>query len=227
MWAFVVAVFSEAWIYFAYGGGAVMLTLWGYATAQTPPAWVFLAVLALGFFVGGFRTWQKERIERNSRVGELLSSHNLILTLQQAKRPDLLCKVEDCQQLLFQMGPRDGYGSNILLKLTLRNVGAKTALSDWRLEIPSIGTAAIEPRSDPWSDMLFKQNRLADLLKTSQFGIGQGDIVQGVLIFTVPGLTKEKGEHIDRLIVTFMDALGETHAAEWRKPPLIGTLEGA
>jgi 4-hydroxybenzoate polyprenyltransferase len=72
VWTFTRAALSELWTYFAYGGGAVLLTFWGYLTKQVPPAWVFLGVIAIGFLVGAFRTWQKERIDRNVQVASVV-----------------------------------------------------------------------------------------------------------------------------------------------------------
>lgn len=63
--AFASSLFFDLWDYLIYGFGAVILTYWAYATKDTPPAWVFLLVVALAFFIGAYRTWKRERIERN------------------------------------------------------------------------------------------------------------------------------------------------------------------
>jgi hypothetical protein len=58
--AFIGALATFGWHFFAYGTGAVILALWGLATKQVPPYSLILLVIASAFFVGGFQAWRKE-----------------------------------------------------------------------------------------------------------------------------------------------------------------------
>ena len=132
-----------------------------------------------------------------------------------AKHPKLTCKIESCDQLMAFLGHGEGYGTNIAFALSIRNSGARTALSDWKLEIPGVVTEPADPRNDPWQEMLLKSNKLDDLVPISQAGIDSGDIINGVLIFLVPNLTNEIfDDPATRLILSFTDAHGDTHVAE-------------
>src|SRR6266851_4757724 len=62
VFAFIRALTTRGWHFFAYGTGAVILALWGLITKQVPPNSLILFVIAAAFFVGGFQAWRKERI---------------------------------------------------------------------------------------------------------------------------------------------------------------------
>jgi hypothetical protein len=128
VWAFIRAAFSEAWLYSAYGGGAVVLTLWGYLARQVPPAWVFLAVIAFGFLVGGFRTWQKERIDRNAQVASVIK---LGREIDQLSRPRFVPEIAG----VFIEGDNRSDWIRLYVQLVIRNQGAESAIDRWKLRI--------------------------------------------------------------------------------------------
>lgn len=121
-----------------------------------------------------------------------------------SRRPDLSWKIESCVQLMTFLAQREGYGTNIAFTISARNGGAQTALSDWTLDIPGVTSGPVEPRSDPWQEMLIKQQGFDDLASVSQAGIGSGAIVRGALIFLIPNLT----------LLSFTDAHGRTYVGE-------------
>jgi len=134
-----------------------------------------------------------------------------------APKPDLFFTIEQCLQLPYEMGA--AWGSTLLLDITLRNTGARTAISDWKLEAQPITKEPVLPKNDSYSEMFLRQNRLTSVLKSAPFGISQGDILQGVLLFDVSGLNMGRTQEIKRVLLNFKDAFGEEHLAEWPKPP--------
>lgn len=126
--AFVRGVFSEAWLYSAYGGGAVLLAFWGYLSATVPPAWVFLAVTASGFLVGGFRTWQKERIDRNAQVASLIE---LDREIDELSRPRFVAEIAG----MFIEGDHRSDWIRLYVHLVIRNQGAESAIDRWELRV--------------------------------------------------------------------------------------------
>lgn len=127
LWAFGRAVFSEVWIYVAYGTGAAILSFWGYATRAAPPAWVFLAVIAFGFLVGGFRTWQKERIDRNAIASEI---SRLQAKIDELGRPRFVPEITDV--FIGNSNQPAGWIS-IYVYLVIRNQGADSAIDRWKI----------------------------------------------------------------------------------------------
>jgi hypothetical protein len=129
VWAFVRGAFSEAWLYSAYGGGAVILALWGYLAGSVPPTWVLLAVIAFGFLVGGFRTWQKERIDRNDLVASVIK---LEREIDELSRPRFIPEITG----VFVDGdhPRSDW-IKLYVYLVIRNQGAESAIDRWVLRV--------------------------------------------------------------------------------------------
>ncbi len=123
--AFLRAITSEAWTWFAYGGGAVILTIWGYITGGLPPAWVFLAVIAAGFLVGGYKTWRSERIERNATVRRFIATQDQLLALQQSNRSQFIAELAEPS---IDGDHEHPDWIKIYMDITLRNSGAASAV---------------------------------------------------------------------------------------------------
>jgi hypothetical protein len=139
-WAFVRAVSSEAWIYIAYGAGTVILSIWGYYTSHVPPLWLFLAVIALGFLVGGFRTWQKERIDRNEKVATVVKLGREIDALS---RPRFLPEITE---VLVDGDHQQPDWIKLYVHMVIRNQGAESAIDRWTLRVvpPHPGTPFVQ-----------------------------------------------------------------------------------
>jgi hypothetical protein len=135
-----------------------------------------------------------------------------------ARKPNLVFKIEYWAQLMGQIGDRSV--SNIIVEISVRNSGERTALSDWHLEIPSITAGPISPRKDAWQEMVFKNVRdaktgerlMTDLMDRTSAGLGKGDIAKGTIMFLVPELQREiYGDSKIVARLTCLDALAEKH----------------
>lgn len=121
-WNFGCAVLSETWTYAACGSGAAILTVWGWVTGQVPPAWLFVAVLALGSLIGAFRTWQRERLERNAATVEL----------DHLSRPRFQPEVTE---VLVTGDSQQPPWITIYTRLVVRNRGADSSIGRWELVV--------------------------------------------------------------------------------------------
>jgi len=160
--------------------------------------------------------------EGSEKNGQALT--DLVEQLKQrlaSRKPDLVFKIEYWGQLTGQIG--DYSFNNLIVELSVRNSGERTALSDWELEIPSITAEPISPRKDPWQDMVFKSVRdtktggrlMTDLMVRTDDGLGKGDIARGTMMFLVPGLSHEiAGDSKFVVRLTCLDALGEKHLVQ-------------
>jgi len=209
-------------------GGVLIgaLALYSDLTGTPVPPRLYEIAAGIVLLWAMFLAWQDEHDGRlkaeieTARVTVDFGKERAALDAQlAAKRPNLTCKIESCDQLMTFLGQEEGYGTNIVFMVSIRNSGARTALSDWKLEIPGVITEPADPRDDPSQAMLLKSNKFDDLVSVSQAGIGSGDIINGVLIFLVPNLTNEIfDDPATRFILSFTDAHGETHVAEADKP---------
>jgi hypothetical protein len=127
------------------------------------------------------------------------------------------------------LDPRESSGNNILIELCIRNSGERTALSDWKLEIPSITTAPISPRRDPWQGQVLKQLRddktggrlTSDILAKTDVGIGKGDIIRGAMIFLIPALSRQIYDDATfKADLRCLDARGLPQATQSEEPAI-------
>ena len=158
----------------------------------------------------------------SERIGELEG--------QLASRaPDLTFKVEYWAQLMMSDGGGTPFGGNLLIELSIRNSGERTALSDWALEIPSIIDEPISPRVDPWQEYVLKNLRdrttggrlTRDLVTQTTAGLNKGDIARGALVFLIPKLSREiHGDSTVTVHLSCLDARGEKHVVQSEMPAI-------
>jgi hypothetical protein len=146
-----------------------------------------------------------------------------------ARTPDLTFKIEYWGQLMTFLGPGESFGNNVLIELSIRNSGERTALSDWKLEIPSITTEPISPRRDPWQEQALKHLRdgqtgarlTSDILAKTDAGLGRGDIVRGAMIFLIPGMSRQIYDDTTfRAYLRCLDARGLSQATQSEEPAI-------
>jgi hypothetical protein len=91
-------------------------------------------VIAFGFLVGGFRTWQKERTDRNARASDVSKLHAQIAELNQPRSLPEITNVFIDNVFIDNDHQRTGW-INIYVYLVIRNQGADSAIDRWRLII--------------------------------------------------------------------------------------------
>ena len=135
--AFLYTVFRQVWTYVVYGGGAAVLSIWGYLIRQTPPAWGFLAVIAIGFFVAAYRVWQIERRDYNDSA---IANGDLYQKLHDAENRFAreLRTIEpfvtlDLEHVMARPVADVAGSIEILAKVTIQNTGQDTDLHNWTL----------------------------------------------------------------------------------------------
>ena len=154
-----------------------------------------------------------------------------------ARDPALHFKIEWLGQLMMFLGPQEGYGSNILVEVSIRNSGERTALSDWTLEIPSVTSEAIPSRMDPWVERVFDNLRnektggreTSDVMTRAARGLSKGDIARGALMFLIPDISARdlSADNTLRACLRCVDARGLPHVVQSDEPPIsIGKNQG-
>lgn len=103
-----------------FGGGPAVLSVWGAATGRQPALWLYLTVLAIGSVVAGFRTWQKERVERNAATAEL----------DQLSRPRFQPEITE---VVVTGDGRQPPSIMIYTRLVVRNRAADSSIGRWEL----------------------------------------------------------------------------------------------
>ena len=191
--AFVRAVFSEAWTYFSYGGGAVMIAIWGYVSGAVPPSWVFLLVIGIGFLVGGYRTWQKERIDRNSQVARVVDLNREVDELSRPRfRPEVT-------EVFIDGDHQQPDWIKLYVYLVLRNQGAESAVDRWTLKVvpPHPGTPFIQTDKGLSDSQEGHGGRIGGNLLHNSDVVKRGGIMEGWLLCHGPkahlGLTTGQG----------------------------------
>jgi hypothetical protein len=137
-----------------------------------------------------------------------------------AQQMDLSLSIEYWGQLT---GAAITAPTNVIFQITVRNSGPPTALSDWKLEIPSVTTEPVSPRRDPWQEMVFKNLRdartgaqvLTDLLRRTAQRLDTGEIAQGTIMFDLTSLSRSiVGDETLRATLTCLDARGDKHCIQ-------------
>jgi len=136
------------------------------------------------------------------------------------RKPAFAISIQGWFQL---MGPSIGQPCNLIFQVTVRNSGGRSALSDWKLEIPSLASEPISPHRGQWQEWVFNMVRdaktgqrvLTDLVSHTEIGVDRGDITQGTLMFAVPDLSQSLvGKETIKATLTCLDAQGEQHCAQ-------------
>jgi hypothetical protein len=127
--AFVGALTTKGWHFFAYGTGAVFLAMWGLVERDVPPFSVIFDVVALSFFVGGYQAWRKERVDRNGGARQI---RNLTNSLGKLARPQLLPEITE----VTVNGDHDRPDwVKLYIRMVIRNQGAESAIDRWVIRI--------------------------------------------------------------------------------------------
>jgi hypothetical protein len=134
--AFGRALATRGWHFFAYGAGAAILAMWGLITRNVPPFSVIFAVIALSFFVGGYQTWRKERIDRNDGVKRIKDLNGSLAALAQ---PRFLPEIAEVRLDQDENHPE---WITLYIRIVIRNQGAESAIDRWVLRVvpPPPGT---------------------------------------------------------------------------------------
>ena len=136
------------------------------------------------------------------------------------RKPAFAIAIREWFQL---MGPSIGQPCNLIFQVTVRNSGGRSALSDWKLEIPSLASEPISPHRGQWQEWVFGMVRdaktgqrvLTDLVSQTEIGMDRGDIAQGTLMFAVPDLSQSLvGKETIKATLICLDAQGEQHCAQ-------------
>src|SRR6266446_6660343 len=124
IWAFIKAVFANAWAYVMYGTGASILAIWSYVRLQPPPPWLWFSVAALAFFMGSYKAWREERTQFNALDRELDSIKHTT--------PRLEGEIATWQTIGPPPGKRRG---TLFIYAAIINRGAPTVVDQWRVII--------------------------------------------------------------------------------------------
>jgi hypothetical protein len=137
-----------------------------------------------------------------------------------SRKPAFAISIQRWFQL---MGPNIGVPCNLIFQVTIRNSGERSALSDWKLEIPSLASEPISPHRGQWQEWVFGMVRdaktgqrvLTDLVSQTEIGMDRGDIARGTLMFAIPDLSQSLvGKETIKATLTCLDAQGEQHCAQ-------------
>jgi hypothetical protein len=181
-WDFGRAVFSEAWTYAACGTGAAILSIWGWATGRVPPAWLFLAIVAAGSLVGGFRTWKQERVDRNALVAKLVDAY---AELDELSRPRFLPEISEVP---IEEDPLRPGWIKIYINLVIRNQGADSAIDRWRIVVlpPPPATPHIQDGKSLNAAQRGPHNLMSGNLLNDREIIRRGGTKEGWLLYEGP-----------------------------------------
>jgi hypothetical protein len=180
VWAYGRAALSEIWTYVFFGGGPALLFVWGAATGRQPAIWVYLTVLAIGLVVAGFRTWQKERDDRNATVAETVE---LNAEVDRLGRP---CFVSELAVALEDDLQRPDW-IKIYMTLVIRNQGTESTIDRWSIVVlPPSATPYLQDSSTLNAAQRGPHNLMSGNLLNDREIIRRGGTKEGWLLYEGP-----------------------------------------